>query len=294
MINSILYSLYSGLGAMISYGSSDFLAKKANNKEPEVKVLFWGQAFGIITLTLIALLLKPSFKSITFKVLSLLALFAIIDTLRYMFLYKTMQNTKISFSMPIVSTYSVFASIIGTIFFKEQITKEHWILIVAVFTGILITVLGQEKSEQTDEKITNGLTEIITTTMLFAIWYSLWSRFIEDDNWITILIVYRSFMILASFLLSKFEKTNLKLKLELSSINLTLFSIGICDALGDTFLSWGFNNSENKSIIITLSSAGTIVTLMLARIFLKEKLTRQELFGILIIVSAVIIFKATQ
>lgn len=68
-----------------------------------------------------------------------------------------------------------------------------------------------------------------------------------------------------------------------------LFLIGLFDGGAYLTLSWGFGATTFTSVVTMLSAAYSLPTLILARIFLKEKLTPNQWVGVLSIILGLVL-----
>lgn len=293
MNQEIIIAILGGVGAMLGWGIADFFAKKTIDKIGDVKTLFWAQAFGILPL-LIYFLLNYSIPHITVSAILLLILYSIIDAFGYIFFYKALEKGKLSVVSPVLATFAAFAVLISAFLFGEQILPIRWLALSVVFAGILLTSVDFKglKDGSLDKKdLVKGLPETLAGIMLFAVWYPLWDNFVNKDNWVFLVLGLRVIIALIVFLFAKSTKIRLKIK----EINIwkLLILIGLFDGGAYLTLTWGFSATTLTSVVTMLSAAYSLPTLILARIFLKEKLTTNQWMGVLSIIAGLILLAGT-
>ena len=94
-------------------------------------------------------------------------------------------------------------------------------------------------------------------------------------------------MSLFLFVVSKINKVDLKIK----SVSLLswLTIIGFLDAAAYLSLSWGYSSGSHPSIVSVLGATFSIPALIVAWIFLKEKLKFNQFIGIGLIITGLIL-----
>ena len=293
MNQEILIAILGGGGAMLGWGIADFFAKKTIDKIGDVKTLFWAQTFGILPL-LIYFLLNYSTPTITISTLLLLVVYAVIDAFGYLFFYKALEKGKVSIVSPILATFAAFAVLISAFLFKEQILPIRWLALGIVFIGILLTSIDFKglKDGSLDKKdLVKGLPETFVGIALFAIWYPLWDNFVSKGDWAFLVLGLRVIISLTILLVAK----GTKMRLVVKEINIwkLLILIGLFDGGAYLTLTWGFGATTLTSIVTMLSAAYSLPTLILARVFLKEKLIANQWIGVLSIIGGLILIAAT-
>lgn len=293
MNQELAMAILGGVGAMLGWGIADFFAKKTVDRIGDVKTLFWAQTIGILPL-LAYFLLNYSTPHITISVLSLLVLYGIIDAFGYMFFYKALERGRVSVVSPILATFAAFAVLISAFLFKEQILPIRWLALGVVFTGVLLTSVdlkGLRDGSLDKEDLVKGLPETFAGVVLFAIWYPLWDNFVSKGDWAFLVLGLRAVISLTVLLFAKSTKIQLMVK-EIDIWKL-LILIGLFDGGAYLTLTWGFGATTLTSVTTMLSAAYSLPTLILARIFLKEKLTANQWVGVLSIIGGLVFLAGT-
>ena len=287
MLAGLSIALIAGLIAMLGWGTSDFFAKKSVDKIDYAIALFWMQTLGIIPL-LIFFLFRIDFSGITSGILWKVALLAIIDMIGYLFFYRALEKGKVSIVGPIVASYSALSVIIMVIFLGEKLSPLTIIFLSLIFIGIIITSIdfGElKKYGIRKQDLTKGVPEAILGALFFSIWFPFWDRLQSGQNWLTLVVILRS--ISALFLLGILKISKKTVIVKDKTVFYWLLIVGLLDAIAYAGLTWGYGLSSYSSIIIMLSATYSVPTLILARIFLKEKLPKIQIFGITLILLSI-------
>ena len=213
--------------------------------------------------------------------------------------YKGLQYIKLSISSPIQNTSGVISSILLVIFFKEVLNLETIIAFILIFIGILILSLieiNDNKKERIEYKKNNTRKKVIFLLILFPIFYCILDgigTFLDgiyldkleliDEN--TALIAYEfTFLIygIISYIYLKYKHVSLNVFHEKSKIGAAIF-----ETAGQFF--YVFAMSGNATISCTVIGSYCVLSLLLSRIFLKEKLSLKEYIAITLVIIGIII-----
>jgi len=280
MDKELLIAIFGGLGAMMGWGISDFFAKKAVDKIGHTIALFWMQSLGIIPL-LIFFLLSFDTSNFSFSQMPTVVLLGVIDVMGYLMFYKALEKGKVSIISPITASYAAFTVLISVLVFGEHLSVKTILVLSMVFIGIILTSIdpGEFKKDGFDAKdLTKGVPEALLGVAFFSVWFPFWDNFVSDKNWLILVILLR--LVMALFLLGIGKASKLQVRVKDPDAIKWLVIIGVLDAIAYLTLTWSYSVTRYTSIISMLSATFSLPTLILARIFLKEKLKLNQAGGI--------------
>ena len=213
--------------------------------------------------------------------------------------YRGLRYLELSISSPIQNTSGVITSILLVIFFKEVLNIPTIISIILIFIGILILSLKElkeNKEQRLEYKKNNTKKKVIYLTILFPLIYCILDgagTFLDgvyldkleliDEN--TALVAYEfTFLIygITSYIYLKIKHVSLNLFNEKSKVSAAIF-----ETAGQFF--YVFAMSGNSTISATVIGSYCILSLLLSRIFLKEKLSFIEYLAIFLVVIGIVI-----
>jgi len=289
--NELFIAILSGLGGMFGWGLADFFAKKTIDQIGDVVTLFWSQFIGVFPL-LILFLIHPSLPVLSKIEIPIIIFLGVWSGLSYIPTYTAFGKGKVSLLSPIFATYAVVVAILSAIFFKEVIPFGRQVAFAIVFIGIIIIngdprniwLMFFGKSRIKGEKI-QGLKEILLAVCLYSLWIIAFDRFINGRDWVLFLLVVRIFSALA--LLVYLRAKNIKIKVVDKIIWKFLVLIGVFDVFAFASLSYGLSHTSHTSIVAMLGAVFSLPTIILARVFLKEKMTRTQTVGSIIIIIGI-------
>jgi drug/metabolite transporter (DMT)-like permease len=287
MQTGLIIAIAAGLIAMIGWGTADFFAKKSVDKVGDLVSLFWMQLLGIVPLILI-FLVKRDFSGITWNLLMWVFVLALIDAVGYWLFYKALEKGKVSIIGPIVASYSAFSVIIAAIFLGEKLSPQTGFFLFLIIAGIILAFTDfaeLKKSGFKKEDFAKGVPEALMGVALFSVWFPFWDKLVGGQNWLVLVILLR--VIMSLMLLVGLKVSKKAIMVRDKTVFRWLIVVGVLDAIAYVALTWGYGVTAYVSIITVLAATFSIPTLILARIFLKEKLQKAQLIGIAIIILGI-------
>jgi drug/metabolite transporter (DMT)-like permease len=293
-MSDLAIAILAGLGGMLGWGFADFFAKKTIDQLGDVVTLVWGHIFGTILICLIALYelvsnvhpLELPQSGITW--LGLL-FFGVLQAAVYLFVYRGFSKGQLALLNPIFASYSGVVALLSILIFGELITGHLLLGIVTIFVGIFLLNVDAEAFRDGKINFLNvpGFNEVAVAAVLAAIWTISWDRFILGEDWLS----YAAYMYLfmsAALLLYVFIR-KIPLRIQNGALWKYVVLIGLCETGAYLSISWGFSQAGHASIVALLSGAFSLPTIILSRAFLKEKTTRLQTIGSLVIIAGIVL-----
>ena len=282
-----------GTGAAISWGVSDLTAR------------FLGRAIGVPQ-ALFAIMLVGSFVVGVYIVASgetlpwepsglwLLALNGIATLLATLMLFDALTRGPVSLGSPMVSSYPAFA-VPMTVAFGARPEPIHWAAMAATLGGVWLVALavsrieGGGKPEYAPAVLRRAVLMAIGSALFFAIALLAADHAIERYGLPLTLLSGRlvgALAVGAGFLVMR-KAPHMPVKVWPLVIVLALM-----DTLGYVFVYAGLA-LENGEFAIVTSSAYSVVTILLARVFLREQVVALQWLGVAIVIGGIGTLAAT-
>lgn len=289
MNHSLLVAIIAGLGSMLGWGTADFFAKKTIDVIGDIKTLFWAQLIGVIPLAVIFLARPaiPHFNSIDPLFLVLLGA---ISALSYLPFYTGLSKGEVSLLSPVFASYSVVLVLLSALFLHESISLDQMAAILIVFCGILL--ISSDPTElrsflKNPSTHIKGLPEVLFAMLMYSFWLFFLDKFLQGKNWIFPLLVIRVVAVVTLIVYARVK--TLELKVTDRSLWKFLAVIGVFDVAAFAFVSYGFSQSTYTSVIAVLSATFSVPTIILAAVFLKERVRTYQAVAILLILTGIIL-----
>jgi uncharacterized membrane protein len=213
--------------------------------------------------------------------------------------YRGLKYLELSISSPIQNTSGVIVALLFIIFFKEHYDYPFYIAVATIFIGILIlSIIGLErnKKERKEFNKKNTFQKILTLTILFPLGYCLLDGLgtfldgiyldkLELIGETASLIAYEyTFALygLITFIYLRIKKEDFSIINEKPKLAAALF-----ETAGEIFYVTAM--SGNSTVAAPIIGSYCVLSMLLSRIFLKEKLSKKEYAGIILVLVGVII-----
>ena len=290
MSGSLLTAVLAGVGGMLGWGLSDFLAKKTFDRVSEVTRLFWSQLAGLVPLLGLFAVVR-TVPTVHHMDALWLALFGIVIALAHLALYVGFAKGSISFLSPVFSSQAILIVVLSALVFGEHITGPQWAAIIVVIVGVLAISTTLPELAQVVRgsrgRMTRGLPHVLVAAVAFAFWDVALNRFLGVRDWLFFLIMIR---VAAAFTIGVYAiVTNASLALPRRAPALAAWVslVGLTDAAAFGAVTYGFSATTHTSIVAVISAAFSVPTLVLARVFLRERLATQQKIAAGIIVCGI-------
>ena len=278
-----------GILSMFFWGTAIFLAALASRKQGNVLTLFWMQLFGFLVGVGYFLLNYNSFVfNSIFQNIPLLIIVAILQVVAYLAFYKGLEKAEVSLVSPVGAAWGLVVAILGVIFFQESLNTFQILAIGLIVIGIVmlsINISDFVKSKKVNLLI--GVKEGVIAMLGWGTSLFLLVFVTKELGWFLPAFVFRFFVLLLlvgyiSFSKGMFIPKSTKFPLKL------LLLIGLFDIGG--FFSYSFGVAGTQaSVVAPIGSAFALVSVLLAKVFLKEKIDKNKMIGILTIVSGLVL-----
>ena len=293
MQQELLIAFIAGLGGMWGWGLSEFATKKSVDKIGTISSLVWAHVFG--TIILFSLLIANLFifkNPIVFPAdlnawLGLL-FFGGLQTMVYYFGYKGFEKGQVAILSPIFASFAGMVALLSVFVFGEVLNISLVPALVLIFGGVILINLDLKSLRAKRIRIAGvpGLKEIIIATILATFWTLGWDRFTGGRDWMVYTSLMFVFMTVSAYFIARFNKVNLSDVKSGAWEFLWLIDAG--EAVGYLAISLGYSSTSFTSVVAVLSGASSLPTILLARIFLKEKVATVQTIGSLIVIAGII------
>ena len=213
--------------------------------------------------------------------------------------YKGLKYLELSISSPVQNSSGIITALLLILFFKEKFEMPFYIAVVLIFIGIIILSLielQKNKQERIEYRKNNSVRKVITLTILFPIIYCILDgmgtfldgiyldklTIIDEDS---ALICYEYTFLLYA-LLTYFYLKKKKQKFNIFNEKSKLWA-AIFETAGQFF--YVFAMSENATVSAPIVGSYCVLSMILSRIVLKEKLSKKEYIYIFLVLTGVII-----
>ncbi len=271
-----------GIASMLSAGFSDFLAKGNVGKHGALSALKVSLIFGTLLIAVYSFFFT-SFPQISVNAIVFSLLAGTTAALGWLSFYKALKTGKVSVVSPIVSGWGLVTFLLAIVFLSEKLTTMQFALSGMSLAGVFLVSTNIREFIKNSGKLNAG-TGMAVLSMIFCGLSDFLSKFIVDEVGAFYTIVFVRAVAIAIILAYSFGKEN-NARIEAKSAGLLLI-VGILDAVG--YLAYNMGISVGLvSIVAVICSAAPLLTMVLAHLFMKERLAKSQYLGIALIVAGV-------
>jgi drug/metabolite transporter (DMT)-like permease len=210
--------------------------------------------------------------------------FGALQAIVYFFVYRAFAAGKVSLLNPVFSTYSGLVVILSLLIFGEVIHAPQALLLLVTVVGVLLMSLEHDSAALRKFSFAkmHGMTDIVIATGLASIWTVLWAHFVTGKDWLVYATAMYAAMTLTVLIIALLQK--IQLKITDRRLWKYFLYIGIGEVVAYAGISRGYSLTTHTSVVAVLSAAFSVPTVILARIFLKEKISRLQLMGVVCVI----------
>jgi len=274
-----------GILAMLIWGTSDFFAAKASRSAGVFRTVFWSQLISIaIYLLAYPFMGKTQFISEAAAIMILIAGFLSISA--YLSFYKALEIGKVSVISPIVACCAGVTVILSLVFLNETLSVLQAIgVIFAILGAILASLKHRDIRNLLPKDSEAGVKYALFTMLATGIIFVLIDVLVSELGWFMPMFLIRSaavFYLLTYTLSAKKDITFPK-----NSTSL-LIVVGTLEVAGILIYGAGIT-SEYTAVVAPIGAAFPVITIILARIFLKETLAANQKIGIISVLASLVL-----
>ena len=286
-MSSAIISLLSGLAGMFGWGIYDFFAGVYSKKIGPYKTFFWSQSAGLL---FVLLLISVFTTTLNMPVLAiiLLPIAALFYSLGYLFFMKGFEIGNISIVAAIMNLWAVFTMLIAFIFMGQRLSTVQSMGVLMIVSGATLASLNWRDIKNRNFQLSSGVKETVIGAFFFGAFWNISEVISEKVGWLLTTVFVKIGIILFLLLVSFLMKREIYLTKVSAKTKLMLVLMGILEAGAVAIVNFGLTIGD--AILITpIASALSVVTITMAIIFLKDKVTKLQGFGIITAVSGIIV-----
>lgn len=289
-MSPITIALLGGLLGMFGYGISDFIAKKTIDRIGGIKTLFYAQLIGTIMM-FPYLIFDRQIPEFSAQNITYVILFGIFELITYLALYNSFKVGKVSVVSPIASSYSMLAVVVSFLLFGEIFGTIKIIALALVLSGLFLTAIDLKKLRDgfQSSDLSKGVPQAFVVFFIQGFYLPIWDKFLERGGWIVWLIGVRLTLTTIIFIYYSLIKRK-SLLFAGKNIFSWLILVSFFGAVAHLGSTWALDASPGTtSITVALTSAFSIVTAILAYVYLRERLVITQYIGVVMIILGLIL-----
>ncbi len=263
---------------MFGWGIYDFLGGVFAKQIGSFKSLFWSQLAGLISIFFFALAFKSNLN-ISGLIIFLSISASILYSAGYLFFFKGFEIGNVSIIAATMNLWAVFTMLFAFLFMGQRLSSIQILGVVMILLGATLASLNWSEIKNQNFQLSAGVKEAIFGAFFFGVFWNVSEIISEQVGWVTLTLLVKFGIILFLLFFSFLTKQEVGLtQIPQKTIYIILF-MGVIEATAVALVNYGLTIGD--AILITpIASALSIVTILLAIVFLKEKIAKIQGLGI--------------
>jgi len=272
---------------MFGWGIYDFLGGVFAKQIGPFKSFFWSQLAGLISALLLAFVFATSIN-VPILVIILFPIAAIVYSAGYMFFFKGFEIGNVSIVAATMNLWAVFTMLFAFTFMGQRLSTIQTLGVLMIISGVTLASINWSDIRNQRFQLSSGVKEAFLGAFFFGIFWNISEIISEKVGWLLTTLLVKFGIVIFLLIFSFLVKREIGLKETAAKIKYTVVLMGIIEAGAVAVVNYGLTIGD--AILITpIASALSIVTITLAVIFLKDKVTKLQGLGIIIAVVGIIV-----
>jgi transporter family protein len=278
-MDTTILSLLSGIGGMFAWGIYDFLGGVFSKQIGPFKSFFWSQLAGAISVLLLAFVSAVSVH-VPVLVMLLFPVAAILYSTGYLFYFKGLEIGNISIVSATMNLWAVFTMLFAFLFMGQRLSVIETLGVLMILTGVTLASVNWSDIRNQRFQLSLGVKEAILGALFFGIFWNISEIISEEVGWVLATLLVKIGIVLFALIFSVLVRREIRWTTAPTRTRYIVPLMGIIEAGAVAIVNYGL--IVGQAILITpIASALSIVTITLAIIFLKEKVTGLQGLGML-------------
>jgi transporter family protein len=286
-MNTTLLSVLTGVIGMFGWGIYDFLGGVFAKQLGAFKSFFWSQLAGLISVLLLALIFATSINA-PILVLILFPIAAVVYSAGYLFFFKGFEIGNVSIVAATMNLWAVFTMLFAFIFMGQRLSTVQTLGVLMIISGVTLASINWSDIRNQKFQLSSGVKEAVFGAFFFGVFWNISEIISEEVGWLLTTLLVKLGIVLFLLLFSFLIKREISLTGVAEKTKYAVVLMGVIEAGAVAVVNFGLMIGD--AILITpIASALSIVTITLAIVFLKDKVTKLQGLGIITAIVGIIV-----
>ncbi|MFN8433360.1 MAG: DMT family transporter [Anaerolineales bacterium] len=277
-MSTTLISILLGIGGMLGWGIYDFLGGVFSKQIGSFKSLFWSQLAGLVAMVMLAFAFRTDFH-IPILAIALSPLASIVYSAGYLFFFKGFEKGNVSIIAATMNLWAVFTMLFAFIFMGQRLSAPQTVGVFMILSGATLAAIDWNSIKKQGFQLSLGVRETLLGAFFFGIFWNISEIVSEEIGWLLSTALTKLGITVFLLFFSLFAKQEIGLINIPTKTKTIVLLMGIIEVSAVALVNYGLTIGD--AILITpIASALSIVTITLAVIFLKDKLSKLQLIGV--------------
>lgn len=271
---------------MFGWGLYDFLGGFYAKRIGPFRSFFWSQMAGLASVLVLAFFIGTRLK-VPSLVAVLLPIAAILYSAGYLFFFRGLEIGNISIVAATVNLWAVFTMFFAFIFLGQRLSTVQSFGVMLILSGVTLASADWGSVRHQGFRLSSGVKEAVLGAFFFGVFWNVSEIISEAIGWLWTTLLVKLGIVLFLVLFSLLTGRGLAMPRMTTKTKAMVVIMGIVEAGAVAAVNYGLTIGD--AILITpIASALSIVTITLAIVFLKDKVTRLQGIGMMAAVAGIV------
>jgi len=272
---------------MFGWGIYDFLGGVFAKQLGAFKSFFWSQLAGLISVLLLALIFTTGINA-PILVIILFPIAAIVYSAGYLFFFKGFEIGNVSIVAATMNLWAVFTMLFAFIFMGQRLSTIQTLGVLMIISGVTLASINWSDIRNQRFQLSSGVKEAVLGAFFFGVFWNISEVISEEVGWLLTTLLVKFGIVVFLLIFSFLVKREIGLTETATKTKYTVVLMGVIEAGAVAVVNYGLTIGD--AILITpIASALSIVTITLAIVFLKDKVTKLQGLGIITAIFGIIV-----
>jgi transporter family protein len=221
-------------------------------------------------------------------VILLFPIASIVYSAGYLFFFKGFEIGNVSIVAATMNLWAVFTMLFAFIFMGQRLSTTQTFGVMMIISGVVFASVHWSDVWNQKFQLSAGVKEAVFGAFFFGVFWNISEIISEEVGWLLTTLLVKFGIVVFLIMFSFPAKRELGLTAIAVKIKYTVVLMGMIEAGAVAVVNYGLTIGD--AILITpIASALSIVTILLAIIFLKDKVTKIQGLGIITAIVGIIV-----
>jgi len=272
---------------MFGWGLYDFFGGLFSKRIGNFKTFFWSQLSGLVFAILLSAVFAANLN-IPMGIAGLILVASIFYAVAYLLFFKGFELGNVSIISATMNLWAVFTMLFAFIFLGQRLSTFQSLGVLLIIAGVALVSLKLSGIEDTNIKLLSGVKETIIAALLFGIFWNFSEIISENIGWLSTTLFVKVGVVLFMLVFSLLLSRELRITTVTPKIKVLILFAGFLEAAAVACVNWGLTIGD-VILVTPISSALSLVTITMAVIFLKEKITFLQGIGMVMVITGIVL-----
>ena len=281
-----MLSVLLGVCGMFGWGIYDFLGGVLAKRIGSFAPLFWSQVAGAATIVLAAIAIR-TMMDLSMQSLLLAPVAAVLYCGGYLLFFKGFEKGNVSVIAATMNIWAVVTMAVAFLFMGQRLTAAQTIGAFTIIAGATLASIDWTKVREQGFQLSLGVRETLLGAWFFGVYWNVSEILSEDVGWLTTTVLIKLGIVVILLVFSMLTRQARQTLEGPTRITFVLVAMGVIEVCAVAAVNYGLAIGE-AILVSPIASALSVVTIVLALVFLREKISALQGLGMAMAVAGII------